>query len=66
MQKNQGRYYKYPEHPPLDIYRTKCEKPFTTCGCDYIAPLNVVNNIIDTDKESKREENYKIWIVIFT
>ena len=64
--KIQGRHYRYPEHPPLDTYRTKCEKPFTTCGCDYIGPLHTVNNIVDMDGENKREESYKIWIIIFT
>ena len=62
-----GRPYKYPENPPLDIYRTRCDRPFATCGCDYIGPFTVVNKLEENiDNENNRIEEYKIWIVLFT
>ena len=62
-----GRPYKYPENPPLDVYRTKCEQPFSTSGCDLIGPFTVVNDLEEeSDKENTRKEKYKIWIVLFT
>ena len=62
-----GRPYRYPKNPPLDVYRTRCEEPFSSCGCDYIGPFFVVNDLEDeVDKENSREEKVKIWIVIFT
>ena len=61
-----GRPYRYPENPPLDVYRTRCSEPFSNCGCDYIGPFTVVNDLKDAEKEIKRTETYKIWIVLFT
>ena len=61
-----GRPYRYPENPPLDVYRTRCLEPFSNCGCDYIGPFTVINDLKDAEKETRRTEKYKIWIVLFT
>ena len=39
-----GRAFKHPEHPPLDIFRTKCSRPFHMCGVDYIGPFPIYVN----------------------
>ena len=51
-----GRPFKYPEHPPLDFYRTKCSRPFYMCGVDFIGPFQVHGS----------SEIEKAYIIIFS
>ena len=55
------RPFKYPEHPPLNDYRSKCSRPFSMVGLDYIGPFT-----IRTSKENVEKENNKVWIVLFS
>ena len=56
-----GRPFKYPEHPPLNDYRTRCTRPFSMVGLDYIGPFKH-----KTSQESTNEENDKLYIILFS
>ena len=77
-----GLGFKYPENPPLEEYRTKCSRPFSMCGLDYIGPFFIhkpsenekVNTTSERDETDKPNENIKsdkpkepkAWIVLFS
>ena len=51
-----GKPFKYPQDPPLEAYRTRCSRPFYTCGVDFIGPFQVCNSGNIT----------KVYIIIFS
>ena len=70
-----GSCFKYPENPPLEEYRTKCSRPFSMCGLDYIGPFFIHKPPEkEKDKTDKPTENVnseklkepKVWIVLFS
>ena len=63
-QKILARPYHLPEHPPLDVYRTECKRPFSMCGCDYVGPHDAIP--YSEDGRDRGKESYKIYGVIFT
>ena len=66
-QKIMARPYKQPEHPPLEPYRLKCQRPFSMCGCDYAGPFKAVpvneEGITDT---TCRRNSINIYVTLFT
>ena len=62
-QKLLGRPFRHPDNPPLDVYRIRSSRPFTTCGCDYIGPFFVKPRVGAPWEETNI---HKIWIVLFT
>ena len=56
-----GRPFKYPQHPPLNDYRTRCTRPFSMVGLDYIGPFKY-----KTSQESTNEEKDKLYIILFS
>ena len=43
-----SRPFRYPDNPPLNDYRTRCSRPFSMCGLDYIGPF-----FLKKEKENK-------------
>ena len=56
-----GRPFKYPEHPPLNEYRTKCSRPFSMVGLDYIGPFKY-----RTSQENVNKDMDKLYIILFS
>ena len=62
-----SRPFKYPEHPPINFFRTNGLKPFLMCGVDYIGPFPIYQSQeqISDSPEGKPKEA-KAWIVLFS
>ena len=56
-----GRPFKYPEHPPLNNYRTRCMRPFSMVGLDYIGPFTR-----KTSKANADNGKDKVYIILFS
>ena len=56
-----GRPFKFPEHPPLNDYRTRCTRPFSMVGLDYIGPFTRKTSKANADKG-----NDKVYIILFS
>ena len=56
-----NRAFRFPEHPPLNDYRLRCNRPFSTVGLDYIGPF-----VVRTTEENKKKGKNKVWIVLFS